>query len=395
MPKNNKKPVDKRRWPGVLYYESKTQKIRGRSDVCYYIRYTLSDGRKRLEKVGWKSEGYTPQVGAEIRADRIRKVRHGEAVKTAKEIAREKQQQDRALNDIKEAYFSGERGQKLKGRKTDLNRYDKHIKRLLGKRPISSLAPLDVDRIKTNMKGLAPATIANALELLRRIVNYGVEKKLCLPLSFTIKVPKVNNEVTEYLEPEEAARFANVLDSWPSQDVSRMLKLAMLSGMRRGEVFKLEDRDLKFTHGLIELRDPKGGPTVSIPMSKPVIELLQVQIKWRNGKYPNSPFIFPGRRGGMRVDCSAVKRIKVEADLPKKFRIFHGLRHHFAVMLANSGEFSLDMIGELLTHKSAEMTKRYSKYLPGTMKKASNRAAELLLNQTEPEKKIEALSITK
>ena len=47
-------------------------------------------------------------------------------------------------------------------------------------------------------------------------------------------------------------------------------------------------------------------------------------------------------------------------------------------MLANSGEFSLDMIGELLTHKSAAMTKRYSQFLPGTMKRASERAAELI-----------------
>ena len=54
---------------------------------------------------------------------------------------------------------------------------------------------------------------------------------------------------------------------------------------------------------------------------------------------------------------------------------------HFAVTLANSGEFSLDMIGELLTHKSVAMTKRYSQFLPGTVKKASERAAELIQKQ--------------
>ena len=46
------------------------------------------------------------------------------------------------------------------------------------------------------------------------------------------------------------------------------------------------------------------------------------------------------------------------------------------------------MIGELLTHKTAEMTKRYAAYLPESMKKAGNRAAELLQQQAatdEPE----------
>ena len=47
-------------------------------------------------------------------------------------------------------------------------------------------------------------------------------------------------------------------------------------------------------------------------------------------------------------------------------------------MLANSGEFTLDMIGELLTHKSNEMTRRYAKFLPGSLKKAGDRAAELI-----------------
>jgi integrase len=36
------------------------------------------------------------------------------------------------------------------------------------------------------------------------------------------------------------------LDDWPSQDVARMLKLAMVTGMRRGEIFKLEDQDADF-----------------------------------------------------------------------------------------------------------------------------------------------------
>lgn len=70
--------------------------------------------------------------------------------------------------------------------------------------------------------------------------------------------------------------------------------------------------------------------------------------------------------------------IKKKAGLPDNFRTFHGLRHHYAVTLANSGKFSLDMIGQLLTHKSAAMTKRYAQFLPETMKQASERAAELI-----------------
>ena len=125
-------------------------------------------------------------------------------------------------------------------------------------------------------------------------------------------------------------------------------------------------------------------------MNKPVKELLQRQIKWRDERFPGSEYLFPGLGGKLRTHCSAVGRIKQEAGLPDDFRIFHGLRHHFGVTLANSGEFGLDMIGELLTHKSPQMTKRYAQYLPDTIKKASARASELLQlggqEEEEPDK---------
>jgi integrase len=378
--RQNKYKIDPRRWPGVYGYDSGRRNYFGKPDTCYYIAFK-AHGRLIWEKIGWRSEGYTPQIAAEVRAERVRKVRHGESVKTAKEIAREKWRSDRTLVEIADAYFNSRHGQQIKGRKSDLNRYKRNLKPILGNRRISSLSELDVERIKSSMKTNAPATVYNALELLRRLINYGVKNNLCVPLAFTIEMPRRYNEVTEYLHPEEAKRLLAVLESWPSKDVSHMLKLAMLSGLRRGEIFKLEDRDLDFRQRLIQLRDPKGGPTVSVPMSEPVKKLLSEQIKWRNEKFPGSVFIFPGKNGAMRVSSNAVKKIKAKAGLSKEFRIFHGLRHHFAVTLANSGEYSLDMIGELLTHKSIEMTRRYGQFLPGTKKKASDRAADLLLSQ--------------
>ena len=64
-----------------------------------------------------------------------------------------------------------------------------------------------------SMEGRAPATIWNALELVRRIVNFGAKAKLCPPLPFVIEMPKKDNEVVEYLEPEESARLQEVLDT--------------------------------------------------------------------------------------------------------------------------------------------------------------------------------------
>jgi integrase len=161
-----------------------------------------------------------------------------------------------------------------------------------------------------------------------------------------------------------------------------MVKLAWLTALRRGEIFKLQLSHVDSEQNIITLVDPKGGKDESIPMSQPVHDLLKEQIQWTAKRYPDSLYLFPGRAGKQRVDCSSVENIKKAAGLPKSFRPFHGLRHHMAVMLANSGEYTLDMIGELLTHKSTAITRRYAKFLPDAKKKAVDRAAELLTGQT-------------
>ncbi len=369
------------KWPGVYQYEMNSRQHMGKPDACYVISYKV-DGKKVWEKVGLKSEGYTPQVAAEIRADRVKKARHGEEVKTAKEIQRETAERNRTVCEIADAYFEA-RGAELKGLKTDKNRYEKHIRPVLGNVPVSRLSPLDMMRVRKAMDGKASATIFNALELVRRIVNFGSAAGLCPAIVFTIEMPRKDNEVVEYLEPEEAARFMEILNDWPRQDVSRMLKLAMFTGLRRGEIFKLTDKDIDFHQGFIVLRSPKGGKTCAVPLNGIARVIIEEQLAWRKEKRPDSLYVFPGQGDGPRTDCSAAKRIKDAANLPRRFRIFHGLRHHFAVTLANSGKFTLDMIGELLTHKNQAMTRRYGQYLPHTMKQAGDAAAELVRMQAE------------
>lgn len=381
--------VDPKRWTGVYYYEGSTR-VRGKPDVCYFINYKV-DGKLKWEKVGWKSEEYTPQVAAEIRAERVKAARHGQAVKTQKEIRQENAKRNRSINEIANAYLET-KGPSMKGRgaKIDRYRFEKHVAPVVGEKSVSELSQLDLARITKNMADMSTSSKWAALEILRRVINFGIKHQMCKPPSFKIELPKKNNMVTEYLEPDQVKRLFEVLETWPSRDVARMIKLAFFTGMRRGEIFALQDVDVDFRQDLIFLRGadregPKGGKTVSIPMNKAVKELLQRQIKWRDERFPDSPYLFPGLGGQLRTHCTAVGRIKKKAGLPDSFRIFHGLRHHFGVTLANSGEFGLDMIGELLTHKSHQMTKRYAQYLPDTMKKASARASELLQEGSQEE----------
>lgn len=373
--------VHPHKWPGVYYLELKTL-FRGKPDFAYYIAYTLPNRKLKWEKVGLKSEGYNPAAAAEVRAERIKTIRHGGEVLTQKEIRQVRIKNNLTLKEVATAYFDG-KGDRLKGRRTDINRWEKWLLPPLGKRTVASLTPSDVEALRRSMSSRAPQTQRNALELLRRICNYGAKHNLCPALKFTIEMPAVDNEKIEYLKTEEMTRLLEVLEAWPAQDVARMVKMAIFTGMRRGEIFNLEDDDIDREHGSITIREPKGGKTATIPLSPLVNEIITAQQSWRNTRknqrVSKSVVIFPRKGDGQRrQDCSAVDRIKAEAKLPKNFRPFHGLRHHFAVTLANSGQVSLAMISELLTHKDVKVTKRYGQFLPETKMQAAELASQLI-----------------
>ncbi len=365
-----------KKWAGVYIYEL-NEVYNGSPDLCFFINYR--SGRRLIwEKIGKISEGYGPDVAAEIRGKRVKAVRHGEEVKTATEIRREKAEKNKTFKEIAESYFEI-KGPALKGFVTDKNRYKKHLEPLCGKRTISEITPQVIEELRKSLNDRKPATLWNSLELLRRIVNFGFKTNRCPALSFQIEMPVKDNEVIEYLKPDEAQRFLAVLKDWPVRDVANMLLVAFFTGMRRGEMFKLETGDLDFHMKLIRIRDPKGGKSVSIGLSEVAEEIIKTQLAWRDEHFPDSPYVFPGKDGAQRKDCSAVDTIRKAAGLPVKFRPFHGLRHHFAVTLANSGKFTLDMIAEMLTHKNAEFTKKkYGQFLPESMTAASNAAAAIL-----------------
>jgi integrase len=162
--------------------------------------------------------------------------------------------------------------------------------------------------------------------------------------------------------------------------------MALYTGMRRGELFKLEWKHIDFDRGFINIIDPKGGPSQTIPLNDAARAILRDHPRTKD-----SPYVFPGRSGKRRVTVQvAANRVKKAAGLPKDFRPLHGLRHAFASMMASSGRVDMYSLQKLLTHKSPSMTQRYAHLRDNALKRASDAAVDVINDAlAETKEKIE------
>jgi integrase len=359
-------------YPGVFYRETKRIGHNGLERV-YYIVFK-KDGKLIEEKVGRQYvDDMTPARAAAIRSDRIEGKR-----KSRKQLRAELEEEKRAkesrwpLKRLWEAYT--ESRPDLKGIKTYKSQYDLWLSPSFGEKEPKEILQLDIDRLRIRMSKKKKAqTVKHVLSLLRRLVNFGVHKRYCDGLSFKIEMPKVNNSKTEDLSAAQLNRLLKAIDKSEHPQAGPMMLLALYTGMRRGELFRLKWQDIDFERGFIRILDPKGGQDQVIPLNKSARTLLE--------KHPkDSEYVFTGRSKKKRwFDIrKAVNEIKTDAGLPKDFRPLHGLRHVYASMLASSGEVDMYTLQKLLTHKSPQMTQRYAHLRDDTLKRAAELAGKII-----------------
>ena len=282
------------------------------------------------------------------------------------------------LDNLKEEYFSHRPFNKSS--KVDQGRYTKYLQPAFGKKKPTEIDQLSVDRVRVKLlKEKSPQTVKHVLALLSRIIHFGTDRGLCAGITFKIKKPKVDNVTTEDLSVEQLHRLVEVLNHSPLVTASNMMKLALFTGMRRGEIFKLKWEDIDRGRGFINIVAPKGGVTQKIPMNKNAKELL-------DSIQPVSEYVFPGRTGGPRRDANKdFNAIKKEAGLPDDFRPMHGLRHLYATMLASSGQVDMLTLQKLLTHKDQRMTQRYIHYREEALKRAGDTVDDILADVLQPQ----------
>ena len=364
MPKQDR---IKTKYPGVYYIAKGKEKV-------FYIVYYLN-GKKIEEKAGRQfADDMTAAKAAGIRAERSKGKEPSNNARREEIKATKLEEAGKwTLDKLWQEYEANKADSKAIN--TDRGRFEKYLMPDFGNKEPHKIIRLEADRLRIRLlKTLKPQTVKHVFGLLKRIVSFGVSRQLCQNLNFIVETVKVDNQKTEDLNPEQLKNLLTAIENSTDIEAANIMRLALYTGMRRGEMFKLKWNDIDFQRGFIAIRNPKGGVSQKIPLNEQARKVLENHPK-TEGK--ENVFLRPD--GEPFTDIRRrVNPIKQAAGIPDDFRALHGLRHSYASMLASSGKVDLYTIQKLLTHKSPLMTQRYAHLRDAALRDASTLAGQII-----------------
>lgn len=254
----------------------------------------------------------------------------------------------------------------------------KHLIPALGRKAIGKVLKSDIESLLGRMQraGLSQSTRKSTFIVLRLALGSAVgDNLIAANPAEAIPTPQVDREEAAFLTPEQARAL---LAATEGLRYAGALRLALATGMRRGEVagLKWSDVDLEKGHlqvrrtlnrvaGKLQFATPKTARSRRrIPLTPAVVTMFkthkaaQAAEKLKAGdRWLDEGLVFCNALGG-RVDprSSILRTVEIAA---KKAEIegatVHALRHAAGSAMVDAG-YSLPTVRDLLGHSSVSIT---------------------------------------
>jgi integrase len=173
---------------------------------------------------------------------------------------------------------------------------------------------------------------------------------------------------TRYLTIDESVRLLNACDP----DFRNLVRAALSTGMRFGELAALEVADLNADAATIHVRESKSGRARHVPLNTEALRFFRSLTAGRAGdelmlvRDDGEPWRHTRQARPM---AAAVERARIVPRIS-----FHGLRHSYASHAVMNGA-PLPVVAVALGHTTARMTQRYAHLAPSYVADAIRRAA--------------------
>ena len=179
-------------------------------------------------------------------------------------------------------------------------------------------------------------------------------------------------KLTMYKEPKGKTRFLSM------EDETRLLeklgpiygpwaRLAILTGLRQSEQFRLQWKEVDLERGLLTLLVTKAGGVQHAHLNEEATTILRGFDSWQRSKW-----VFPSENPATALDVrNFYNRVWLPAlaEAGIEWTTWHDLRHTFASRLAMNGQ-NEGTIAALLRHSTTALVKRYAHLSPSHLKAA-------------------------
>ena len=210
-------------------------------------------------------------------------------------------------------------------------------------------------------QGLAPATIMTCRRGLQGFFVFLCDHGLLA--QSPIQLPRhrilVPTRLPHPMGEAEVVAFFRVIDALEDRT---MFLLMLRCGLRVSEVSSLPWSAVDLEHGTLRVDNSKGQVDRVVYLSPDVATALR---QWHGLRSPASGYLFPspmtrqaGQPLGARQIRNRMTRYLTLAGITMPYSP-HTLRHTFATQLLNAGA-SLEVVKELMGHRSLQMTLRYT-----------------------------------
>lgn len=230
--------------------------------------------------------------------------------------------------------------------------------------------PDHVRRFLSDIFGTRSRSMDDVIYSLRAFFNHLYATGLWRDNSWMLlAVPKRREQhVLDYISPNETSQILKCIDR-STADGKRAfaaISLAASTGLRSSDIAALKLGDICWQEHKMQLIQGKTSEPLVLPLQKTVLNALADYIL--NGRPETSSqnlFVrhvapYQGYRDGVSIAC-IFRKYQKEAGLEHQKgdgKTFHGLRRGLGTTMTAEG-VSVDMVAQVLGHKSLEATKRY------------------------------------
>jgi integrase len=252
-----------------------------------------------------------------------------------------------------------------------------HVRPALGRHKVAALTFSDIDKLHRALtKHSGPYRANRTIAVLSKALSLAMKWKWrgdnpCKGIERNDEIKRVR-----YLTGAELERLSKALSEHDDRDAANIFRLLMLTGARHGEVLAMRWADIKDGIWTKPGATTKTRTEHVVPLNAPARQLLA-------GREQASEFVFPGRRGGHRINVKSNWRRVCRAAKISGLRI-HDLRHSFASQLASAG-VGLHVIGGLLGHTQAQTSHRYAHLFRDTLQAATEKVGAIIAGQPNAE----------